>query len=82
MPQELQNDIGIYVGKDIPEPILDIVMATKISKNRLHSRRNQSEVRADKQSVIEKHASRAKANDRQKSKVKAKEISPQLTLEF
>jgi deoxyribodipyrimidine photo-lyase len=82
MPQELQNHIGIFVGKDIPEPILDIVMATKISKNRLHSRRNQSDVKADKQSVIEKHASRAKGNDRQKSKVKAKEISPQLTLEF
>jgi deoxyribodipyrimidine photo-lyase len=82
MPQEVQNNIGIEVGKDIPQPIVDIAIATKISKERLYARRNLSEVRAGKKSVINKHASRAKRTDRKKSQVNTTEPSPQLTLEF
>jgi len=82
MPQEIQNSIGIEVGKDIPQPIVDIAIATKISKDRLHARRNLSEVRAGKKTVIDKHASRAKRTDRKNSKAKTTEVSPQLTLEF
>jgi len=82
MTQEVQNNIGIYVGKDIPDPLVDIVMATKVSKNRLHAIRNLPETRAGKKSVIDKHASRASRTDRKSSKVKAKVTSPQLTLEF
>ena len=80
--QEVQNSIGIEIGRDIPQPIVDITIATKISKDRLHARRNLSEVRAGKKSVIDKHASRAKRTDRKSSKVKTTEASPQLTLEF
>lgn len=80
--QEEQNNIGIYVGKDIPQPIVDITIATKASKARLHARRNLSVVRAGKKSVIDKHASRAKRTGRKSSKVKTTEVSPQLTLEF
>jgi deoxyribodipyrimidine photo-lyase len=80
--QEEQNNIGIYLGKDITQPIVDIAIATKASKDRLHARRNLSDVRAGKKSVIDKHASRAKRTDRKISKVKTTEASPQLTLEF
>lgn len=80
--QEEQNNIGIYVGKDIPQPIVDITIATKGSKDRLHARRNLSDVRAGKKSVIDKHASRAKRTERKSSKVKTTEASPQLMLEF
>lgn len=80
--QEEQNNIGIYVGKDIPQPIVDITIATKASKARLHARRNLSVARAGKKSVIDKHASRAKRTGRKSSKVKTTEVSPQLTLEF
>ena len=80
--QEEQNNIGIYMGKDIPQPIVDITIATKVSKDRLHARRNLSDVRAGKKSVIDKHASRAKRTERKSSKVKTTEASPQLTLEF
>jgi deoxyribodipyrimidine photo-lyase len=82
MPQEVQNNIGIEVGKDIPQPIVDIAIATKISKDRLHARRNLSEVRAGKKSIIDKHASRAKRNQHNSSKVKGKDTSSQLTFEF
>lgn len=80
--QEEQNNIGIYVDKDIPQPIVDITIATKASKDRLHARRNLSDVRAGKKSVIDKHASRAKMTGRKSSRVKTTEASPQLTLEF
>jgi deoxyribodipyrimidine photo-lyase len=82
MPQEVQNNIGIEIGRDIPQPIVDIAIATKISKDRLHTRRNLSEVRASKKTVIDKHASRAKRTDRNNSRVKITEPSSQLTLEF
>ena len=82
MPQEVQNNIGIEIGRDIPQPIVDIAIATKISKDRLHTRRNLSEVRAGKKTVIDKHASRAKRTDRNNSRVKITEPSSQLTLEF
>ncbi|CAM3716672.1 cryptochrome/deoxyribodipyrimidine photo-lyase family protein [Polynucleobacter arcticus] len=82
MTQDVQNHLGIYIGKEIPQPIVDIATATKTSKDRLHSRRNLSEVRAGKKSVINKHASRKKGAERKNSKVKSKDTSSQLTLEF
>jgi deoxyribodipyrimidine photo-lyase len=82
MPQEVQNSISIEISRDIPQPIVDLSIATKASKDRLHARRNLSDVRAGKKSVIEKHASRAKMTSRKSSKVKTTEASPQLTLEF
>jgi len=82
MTQEVQNNIGIYVGKDIPEPLVDIAMATKVSKNRLHDRRGLSETRDGNKSVIEKHASRARRAEHKNLKVNVKNNSSQLTLEF
>jgi deoxyribodipyrimidine photo-lyase len=82
MTQEVQNNIGLYVGKDIPKPIVDIGIATKISKDCLHTRRNLSEVRAGKKTVLDKHTSRSSRAEHKNSKVKTKDISPQLTFEF
>jgi deoxyribodipyrimidine photo-lyase len=82
MPQEVQNNIGIEIGRDIPQPLVDIAIATKLSKERLHARRNLSEVRAGKKSVVDKHTSRASEAVRKKTIIKTTEVSPQLTLEF
>jgi deoxyribodipyrimidine photo-lyase len=82
MPQEVQKSIGLYTGKDIPNPVVEIAIATKQSKDRLYARRNLSEVRAGKKSVVDKHASRAKRNDRSSSKTKGEDTSSQFTFEF
>lgn len=82
IPQEEQNKIAIFVGKDIPKPLVDIAIATKIAKDRLHARRNLSEVRAGKKAVVDKHASRAKTSLDKSAKAREKKISPQLSLEF
>lgn len=58
MPAELQNRYGVIVGSDIPVPIVDFEVATKAAKQRMHSRRKQPDVAAQKQIVVEKHGSR------------------------
>jgi deoxyribodipyrimidine photo-lyase len=82
MPQEVQKSIGLYTGKEILDPVVEIAVATKQSKDRLYARRNLSEVRAGKKSVIDKHASRAKRNERNSSKAKGEDTSSQFTFEF
>jgi deoxyribodipyrimidine photo-lyase len=82
MTHEEQSGVGIYVGKDFPQPIVEITIATKKSKDRLYARRNLSEVRAGKKSVIDKHASRAKKTTRKIPKVKTPAANSQLTLEL
>lgn len=82
MTQEAQDNMSLYVGKEIPEPLVDITIATKASKDRLHARRNLSEVRAGKQSVVEKHASRAKTTRSRSSRTQEKNTGSQLSLEF
>ncbi len=82
MPVEVQNSIRLYTGKEIPDPVLEIAIATKQSKDRLYARRNLSEVRAGKKSVVDKHASRAKRNEHSRSRNKGKDTSSQFTFDF
>jgi len=82
MTHEEQSGVGIYVDKDFPQPIVEITIATKKSKDRLHAVRNLSEVQAGKKSVIDKHASRAKRTTRKNPKDKAPAANLQLSLEF
>jgi deoxyribodipyrimidine photo-lyase len=58
MPPEVQRHCGLLVGVDIPQPLVDLAEATRIAKAALHARRAQPEVKAGKQAVIDKHASR------------------------
>jgi deoxyribodipyrimidine photo-lyase len=58
MPEAVQRHMGVQVGTDIPVPCVDLAQATREAKQRLHSRRQQAEVKAGKQAVIDKHASR------------------------
>ena len=58
MPPEVQQQCGVVVGRDIVQPVVDLTQATRESKQRLYARRHSDEVKAGKQAVIEKHASR------------------------
>ncbi|MEY2620270.1 MAG: Cryptochrome-like protein cry2 [Pseudomonadota bacterium] len=58
MPPLVQQQLGLQVGTDIARPLLDLKEATRVAKQRLYERRHSAEVRAGKQAVIEKHASR------------------------
>lgn len=58
MPLSLQQSIGVIVGRDIPQPIVDLAAATKMAKTKLYERRSQADVRNAKAAVLEKHGSR------------------------
>jgi deoxyribodipyrimidine photo-lyase len=58
MPADLQARCGVRVGDDIPMPIVDLALATRQAKARLHGLRAQPEVRAAKAAIVEKHGSR------------------------
>ena len=58
MPASVQAQCGVVVGRDIPMPIVDLDAATKVSKQRLHARRQQPEVKAANSGVVTTHASR------------------------
>jgi len=79
MPIEIQKQVGVLVGQDIALPCVDLALATTESKNRLHARRKQDDVKAGKKAVIEKHASRKKSSP---SKSRPSKIDEQLGFNF
>ncbi|MDI9330906.1 MAG: FAD-binding domain-containing protein [Alphaproteobacteria bacterium] len=70
MPPMVQEQLGLRVGTDIVMPVVDLKEATKAAKQRLYERRHNDDVKAGKQAVIDKHASRKnwRMNDEVKSK--------------
>lgn len=58
MPADLQARCGVYVGREIPEPLVDLADATRAAKARVYSLRAQAPVRAAKAAIVEKHGSR------------------------
>ena len=58
MPPELQQRIGVRVGVDIAQPLVDLQVATRQAKTRLHALRAQPDVKAAKAAIVEKHGSR------------------------
>ncbi len=58
MPPEVQAHCGVQVGIDIPMPLVDLDVATREAKTRLHSLRAQPDVKAGKARIVDKHGSR------------------------
>ena len=54
----VQDQLGLRVGSDIALPVVDLKEATKTAKQGLYERRYSTEVKAGKQAVVDKHASR------------------------
>jgi len=93
MPVVMQEHLKLTVGKgaefDIPEPLVDLQIATRETKAKLFGLRAQPEVKAGKAAIVEKHASRAKnpamkTNLRKKTTVssKLKPENQQIVLDF
>jgi deoxyribodipyrimidine photo-lyase len=80
MPSHLQTHASISL--QIPQPLVDLAMATRASKQLLHARRQNSEVKAGKQAVVEKHASRQTFRKRPTSAVKSTAASAQIGFDF
>ena len=64
MPASVQAASGLRVGVELAMPVVDLAEATRVAKQRLHARRQDDDVRAGKQAVIDKHASRRNWRER------------------
>jgi deoxyribodipyrimidine photo-lyase len=85
MPPEVQRHCGLTVGIEIPEPVVDLAEATRVSKAALHERRAEPGVKAAKKAVVDKHASRRKPGAGQRPPPKnphPNTPSPQLGFDF
>jgi deoxyribodipyrimidine photo-lyase len=65
MPHSVQAHTGVRLGIDLAQPLVDLAQATREAKQQLHSRRQTTEVKAGKQAVIDKHASRKNWGNKQ-----------------
>ena len=63
MPANVQNTCGLVVGQDIALPLVDLDIATRVAKQKLHARRAQPEVRAGVQAIVRQHGSRSRWAD-------------------
>jgi deoxyribodipyrimidine photo-lyase len=80
MPQNLQTHASVVL--QIPKPVVDLALATRSSKQMLHARRQTAEVKAGKNAVVEKHASRQTFRKRTKPVLKHTSASNQLGFDF
>jgi deoxyribodipyrimidine photo-lyase len=81
MPKTLQLEHDIVLGRDLSQPLVDLEDATRIAKKKLFALRGQSEVRAEKQAIIQKHGSRRRLPKVKKS-LRQKKVTEQHTLDF
>ena len=92
MPSELQQRFGVRVGVDIPLPLVDLEIATRQAKTRLHALRAQPAVRAAQAAIVERHGSRKgmpgreaerrEVQARQRPTAKATPVTQQLSLDW
>ena len=67
MPADVQARCGVKVGEDIPMPLVDLEVATREAKARLHARRARPDVRADVAEIVARHGSRQRPPRRKKA---------------
>ena len=80
MPPHLQTQLSLR--DHLAAPLVDLATATRESKQRLHDRRQQPEVRAGKKAVIEQHASRKPLHPRKKTTAPQVTVQQQLGFDF
>lgn len=68
MPLEIQERCGLRVGTDIPLPVVDLELATREAKQKLHACRAQPDVRAAKAAIVRKHGSRKRPQAQQRGR--------------
>jgi len=71
MPPMVQTHAGVQLGVNLPEPIVSLAEATRTAKQQLHGRRQTAEVKAGKQAVVDKHASRKTMGRRKPARASA-----------
>ncbi|MEE2978903.1 MAG: FAD-binding domain-containing protein [Pseudomonadota bacterium] len=81
MPADVQVRCGVQVGEDIPVPLVDLEVATRHAKMRIHALRARPEVHAANHAIVKKHASRMR-RDRVDNPRGSGATSSQLSFDF
>jgi deoxyribodipyrimidine photo-lyase len=79
--QASERAIPALQNFEVKQPLLDLTSATRLSKQRVHERRQMDDVRAGKKAVVEKHASQ-KSNTSRRPKTKKTPSTTQLGFDF
>jgi deoxyribodipyrimidine photo-lyase len=79
--QASERAIPALQNFEVKQPLLDLTSATRLSKQRVHERRQMDDVRAGKKAVVEKHASQ-KSNTSRRPKTKKIPSTTQLGFDF
>ena len=82
MPSALQQSLGLQLGVDIPQPLVDCEQATRTAKQKIYERRHAPEVRSGRQAVIDKHASRKTLPSKKTSAKARPKAAQQLGFDF
>ncbi|KXW56522.1 cryptochrome/deoxyribodipyrimidine photo-lyase family protein [Ferrovum sp. PN-J185] len=82
MPQSLQDKLGVYVGRDIPRPIVDYENSIREAKTKLFERRQSVQVIKKVGDVVERHGSRKRTTNRARNKPISTSSHLQLGFEF
>lgn len=83
MPPELQQSIGVVIGRDYPEPIVDHLATARRAREELWALRRDPAIRAEARQVFNKHGSRnpmREGRPRRTSSKPADGPTPQLPL--
>jgi deoxyribodipyrimidine photo-lyase len=81
LPAGAGLDISRRDARPIPQPVVDLAAATKLAKQRLYERRNRPDVRAAREAIVERHASRLGRRDELRES-RAEPEAPQLSLDL
>ena len=84
MPATVQQRCGVIVGRDWPEPLVDLEAATREAKQRLFTWRAQPAVRAAIGGVVQRHGSRLRRQEFASGRMTRPpaEAAPQLPFDF
>ena len=91
MPAEMQARCGVRVGEDIPVPLVELEVALRQAKDKVHALRRQPQVQAGQRAVVNKHGSRrgmpgggrdAQGRERPAPRNRQRAAPGQLTLDF
>jgi len=80
MPEELKSKLAC--ADQLRTPLVDLAIATRESKQRLHARRQTRDVVDGKKAVIDKHASRKPLSPRKKPSASARKLRDEKQLGF
>jgi deoxyribodipyrimidine photo-lyase len=79
-PPMIQIEAGCVIGRDYPQPIVDLDAASRFARDTVWGARKGAEFRSEANVIIEKHASRNSRREGAPRKAKPPEITPQFDL--